>query len=55
MITRNVGQIVLIILKTLVWLLLSIVKLVLEAAKLFLLLFSIIARIFLGFVKAATP
>lgn len=43
------------VLKAVVWLVLAILRLALEALKIFLLLFGLVARVFLTFVKAAVP
>ena len=48
-----VGRGILMVLKAIVWLLLAILRLALEALKIFLLLFGLVARVFLIFVKAA--
>ena len=50
----KIGTGVLMILKAMAWLFLGILKLSLEILKLFLLLFSLVMRIFLVFVKAGT-
>lgn len=50
----KIGTGVLMILKAMAWLLLGTLKLSLEILKLFLLLFSLVMRIFLVFVKAGT-
>lgn len=50
----KIGTGVLMILKAMAWLLLGTLKLSLEILKLFLLLFSLVMRIFLVFVKEGT-
>lgn len=51
----GLGSILLAILKGIAWLLLSILKLVLGLAKIFLLLFGLVGRVFLAFVRIGTP
>lgn len=51
----GLGSVLLAIFKALVWLVLHILQLLLEVAKLFLLLFGLVARLFLAFVRAGTP
>ena len=51
----GLGSILLTILKGLAWVGLSALKLVLGIAKIFLLLFGLVARLFLAFVRFVTP
>lgn len=51
----GLGSILLTILKGLAWVGLSALKLVLGIAKIFLLLFGLVARLFLAFVRIGTP
>lgn len=51
----GLGTILLAILKGIAWILLSVLKLVLGSAKIFLLLFGLVARLFLAFVRIGTP
>jgi len=50
-----VGRGILMVLKEIVWLVFAILRLALEALKIFLLLFGLVARVFWVFVKAAVP
>lgn len=49
------GRVLVAILKGIAWLVLHALYLVLELAKLFLLLFGLVGRVFLAFVRAGTP
>lgn len=51
----GLGTTIITILKAIAWLIIHALYLVLELAKLFLLLFGLIGRIFLAFVRAGTP
>lgn len=51
----QIGIVLLTILKGIVWLVLSILKLALGAAKVFLLLFGLVARFVLALVRVGTP
>lgn len=51
----GLGIVLLTILKRIAWLLLSILKLALGAAKVFLLLFGLVARFVLALVRIGTP
>lgn len=51
----GLGIVLLTILKGIAWLLLSILKLALGAAKVFLLLFGLVARFVLALVRIGTP
>ena len=51
---RTVFSGILFILKGIAWLILSILKLALEGAKIILLLFGLVMRIFLAFVRVGT-
>ncbi len=51
----GIGGIFLAVLKAIAWLIVHVLYLILEVAKLFLLLFGLIGRVFLAFVRAATP
>ena len=53
MIWQLVGSVLWKVLKAVVWLVLATLKCVLELAKLILLLFGLVARVFLIFVRAA--
>ena len=48
-----VGRGIFMVLKAIVWLVLAILRLALEALKIFLLLFGLVARVFLIFARAA--
>ena len=48
-----VGRGILMVLKGIVWLVFAILRLALEALKIFLLLFGLVARVFLIFARAA--
>ncbi len=50
-----VGRGILMVLKAIVWMVLALLRLALEVLKIFLLLFGLVARVFLIFVKAAVP
>lgn len=49
------GKIIVAILKAIAWLLLNALQLVLNVAKVFLLLLGLVGRLFLAFVRAGTP
>ena len=49
------GKIIVSILKAIAWLLLNALQLVLNVAKVFLLLLGLVGRLFLAFVRAGTP
>ncbi|MGI6500658.1 MAG: hypothetical protein ACOX1S_07220 [Anaerostipes sp.] len=51
----GLGTILLAIIKGIAWLLLSILKIALGAAKIFLLLFGLVARFVLALVRIGTP
>lgn len=51
----GLGTILLAIIKGIAWILLSILKIVLGAAKIFLLLFGLVARFVLALVRIGTP
>lgn len=51
----TVGYGLLEFLKGIVWLILNLLKLLLELAKVILLLFGLVHRVFLAFVRAGTP
>lgn len=51
----GLGTVLLNLFKAIVWIIIHVLYLVLELAKLFLLLFGLVARIFLAFVRAGTP
>lgn len=51
----GLGTVILTIFKGIAWVVIHALYLILELAKLFLLLFGLIARIFLAFVRAGTP
>lgn len=51
----GLGSLLLTILKGILWVLLGILKVVLALAKIFLLMFGLVARLFLAFVRAGTP
>lgn len=51
----GLGIVLLTILKGIAWLLLSILKIALGAAKIFLLLFGLVARFVLALVRISTP
>ena len=53
MILEFIGRVLLNVLKTMVWLVLFLLRCVLELAKLMLLVFWLVARVFLVFAKAA--
>lgn len=55
MILRTIGKGILVIFKAIAWLLLVTFNLLLGALRLFLILFSLVARIVLAFVRIATP
>jgi hypothetical protein len=52
---RGIGIFFLTMLKAVLWIMTKVVLILLEAMKLFLLLFGMVMRIFLVFVRAATP
>lgn len=54
-ILMDIGNVLLMILKALAWLALNTLGLLLEAAKIILLLFGMVLRIFCVFVRAGTP
>lgn len=54
-ILAGIGMFILMLLKGIVWIVLTALKLVLELAKIVLLLFGMVMRLFLVFVKAGTP
>lgn len=49
------GNVLVAILKAIVWLILNALQLVLNVAKVFLLLLGLVGRLFLAFVRAGTP
>ena len=51
----GLGSIVVAILKAIAWLVLNALQLVLNVAKVFLLLVGLVGRVFLAFVRAGTP
>lgn len=51
----GLGSLLLAILRGILWVLLGILILVLALAKIFLLMFGLVARLFLAFVRAGTP
>ncbi len=51
----GIGNGMLLILKAIVWLILNTLGLILELAKVILLLFGMVMRLFLAFVRAGTP
>ncbi|MBO5424503.1 MAG: hypothetical protein J6A25_03235 [Lachnospiraceae bacterium] len=51
----GLGNILVAILKAMAWLVLNALQLVLNVAKVFLLLLGLVGRIFLAFVNAGTP
>ena len=51
----GIGNSMLLILKAIVWLILNTLGLILELAKVILLLFGMVMRLFLAFVRAGTP
>ena len=51
----GLGNILVTILKAIAWLILNALQLVLNVAKVFLLLLGLVGRLFLAFVKAGTP
>ena len=51
----TIGYGILSFLKGIVWLILNLLKLQLEIAKVILLLFGLVLRLFLAFVRAGTP
>lgn len=53
MILEFIGRVLLDVLKAMVWLVLCLLRCVLELAKLMLLVFGLVARVFLVFAKAA--
>ena len=55
MILRTIGKGVLTIFKEIAWLLLATFNLLLGALRVFLILFALVARIVLAFVRIATP
>ena len=55
MILRTIGKGVLVIFKAIVWLVFAAFNLLLRALRLFLILFALVARIVLAFVRIATP
>ena len=55
MILRTIGKGVLTVFKAIAWLILVTFNLLLGALRLFLILFALIARIVLAFVRIATP
>lgn len=55
MILRTIGKGVLVIFKAIAWLLLVTFNLLLGALRLFLILFALVVRIVLAFVRIATP
>jgi len=54
-ILRRIGFILLAILKGIVWVVLTVLKFALEVTKIILLLFGLVMRLFLVFVRAGTP
>ena len=51
----GLGSVLVAILKAIAWLVLNALQLVLNMAKVFLLLLGLIGRVFLAFVRAGTP
>ena len=51
----GLGSILVAILKAIAWLVLNALQLVLNVAKVFLLLIGLVGRVFLAFVRAGTP
>lgn len=51
----GLGTVLLAILKAIAWLLIHALQLVLNVAKVFLLLLGLVGRVFLAFVRAGTP
>ncbi len=51
----GLGTVLVIILKAIAWILLHALQLVLNLAKVFLLLLGLVGRVFLAFVRAGTP
>ena len=51
----GLGNILVTILKAIAWILLHALQLVLNVTKIFLLLFGLVGRVFLAFVRAGTP
>ncbi len=51
----GLGGVLVAILKAIAWLLLNALQLVLNVAKVFLLLLGLVGRVFLAFVRAGTP
>lgn len=51
----GLGSILVAILKAIAWLILQALQLVLNVAKVFLLLLGLVGRVFLAFVRAGTP
>lgn len=51
----GLGNVLVAILKAIAWLVLNALQLVLNVAKVFLLLLGLVGRVFLAFVKAGTP
>lgn len=49
------GKVIAAILKAIAWLILNALQLVLNVAKVFLLLLGLVGRLFLAFVRAGTP
>ena len=54
-ILAGIGNLILVLLKGIAWIVLTALNMVLELAKLILLLFGMIMRVFLVFVKTGTP
>lgn len=51
----GLGGVLVAILKAIIWLVLNALQLVLNMAKVFLLLLGLVGRVFLAFVRAGTP
>ena len=51
----GLGNVLVAILKAIAWLMLNALQLVLNVAKVFLLLLGLVGRVFLAFVRAGTP
>jgi len=51
----GLGNVLVAILKAIAWLMLNVLQLVLNVAKVFLLLLGLVGRVFLAFVRAGTP
>ena len=51
----GLGSVLVAILKAIMWLVLNALQLVLNMAKVFLLLLGLVGRVFLAFVRAGTP